>query len=163
MEPTERKYDRFARIYDPIEKPIEIATFSHLREKFRSLLEGKVLEVGIGTGKNIPYYPEGIEVTGIDFSQGMLVKAQKRIDRLSVRNISLIEMDVENMQFSDGSFDTVLSTFVFCTVPNPVRGLKEVYRVLKPGGKAVFIEHMKSEKPLLNIPLYMMNIFVLVV
>jgi ubiquinone/menaquinone biosynthesis C-methylase UbiE len=159
MAPTERKYDRFSRVYDLIEKPIEKVTFSHLREKFRSLLEGKVLEVGIGTGKNIPYYPEDIEVSGIDFSKGMLVKAQKRIQRLSVRNVSLIEMDVEDMQFSNESFNTVLSTFVFCTVPNPVRGLEEVYRVLKSGGKAVFIEHMKSEKPFLNIPLYMMNVF----
>jgi ubiquinone/menaquinone biosynthesis C-methylase UbiE len=159
MASTEHKYDRFARIYDLMEKPIEKVTFSHLREKFRSLLEGKVLEVGVGTGKNIPYYPEDVEVTGIDFSKGMLVKAQKRIDRLSVRNVSLIEMDVEDMQFSSESFDTVLSTFVFCTVPNPIRGLEEVYRVLKPGGKAVFIEHMRSEKPFLNIPLYMMNVF----
>jgi ubiquinone/menaquinone biosynthesis C-methylase UbiE len=159
MVSTEHKYDRFARIYDLMEKPIEKVTFSHLREKFRSLLEGKVLEVGVGTGKNIPYYPEDVEVTGIDFSKGMLVKAQKRIDRLSVRNVSLIEMDVEDMQFSSESFDTVLSTFVFCTVPNPIRGLEEVYRVLKPGGKAVFIEHMRSEKHFLNIPLYMMNVF----
>jgi ubiquinone/menaquinone biosynthesis C-methylase UbiE len=159
MARTERKYDRFSKVYDLIEKPIEKFTFSHLREKIRTLLEGKVLEVGIGTGKNIPYYPEGIGVTGIDFSKGMLVKAQKRIDRLSSQNVSLFEMDVENMQFPDESFDAVLSTFVFCTVPNPARGLEEVHRVLKPRGKAVFIEHMKSEKSLLNIPLYVMNVF----
>jgi ubiquinone/menaquinone biosynthesis C-methylase UbiE len=159
MARTERKYDRFSKVYDLIEKPIEKITFSHLREKIRTLLEGRVLEVGIGTGKNIPYYPEDIGVTGIDFSKGMLVKAQKKIDRLSVQNVSLFEMDVEDMQFPDESFDTVLSTFVFCTVPYPVRGLEEVHRVLKPRGRAVFIEHMKSEKPLLNIPLYVMNVF----
>ncbi len=159
MARTERKYDRFSKLYDLMEKPIEKFKFSHLREKIDTVIEGKVLEVGIGTGKNIPYYPEGITVTGIDFSKGMIEKAQKRINKLSLQNVSLFEMDIEHMQFSDESFDTVLSTFVFCTVPNPIRGLKEVYRVLKPGGKAVFIEHMKSGKAVLNIPLYVMNVF----
>jgi ubiquinone/menaquinone biosynthesis C-methylase UbiE len=107
----------------------------------------------------MPYYPDDIEVIGIDFSKGMLVKAKKRIVNLSLQNVSLLEMDIENMNFEDESFDTILSAFVFCTVPRPVKGLQEVYRVLKSGGTAVFIEHMKSENALLNISLYMMNIF----
>jgi ubiquinone/menaquinone biosynthesis C-methylase UbiE len=159
MASTEKKYNRFSKLYDVLEKPIERFKFSPLRERARTFLNGKILEVGIGTGKNMPYYPNNIEVIGIDFSKGMLVKAQNRKDKLSLQNVSLFEMDIENMSFREESFDTVLSAFVFCTVPRPIKGLQEVYRVLKSGGTAVFIEHMKSENPLLNIPLYMMNIF----
>ncbi len=142
-----------------MEKPVEKFKFSKLREKAHTFLKGKVLEVGIGTGKNMLYYPDDIEVVGIDFSKGMLAKAQLKINKLTLSNVSLLEMDIENMKFEDESFDTVLSVFVFCTVPRPIIGLYEVYRVLKPGGKAVFIEHMKSANALLNIPLYMMNLF----
>ena len=159
MANTEKKYNRFSKIYDFMEKPIERYKFLPLRERAGTCLKGKVLEVGIGTGKNMHYYSNDIEVIGIDFSKGMLVKAQKRKDKLSLQNVSLLEMDIENMSFRDESFDTVLSVFAFCTVPRPLKGLQEVYRVLKPGGTAVFIEHMKSENSLLNIPLYMMNIF----
>lgn len=156
---TERKYNRYSKVYDLMEKPVEILKFSNLREKAHTFLKGKVLEVGIGTGKNMLYYPDDIEVVGIDFSKGMLAKAQLKINKLTLSNVSLLEMDIENMKFEDESFDTVLSVFVFCTVPRPIIGLHEVYRVLKPGGKAVFIEHMKSANALLNIPLYMMNLF----
>lgn len=156
---TERKYNRFSKVYDLLEKPVEKFKFSNLREKAHTSLKGKVLEVGIGTGKNMLYYPDDIEVVGIDFSKGMLAKAQVKINKLTLSNVSLLEMDIENMKFEDESFDTVLSVFVFCTVPRPIIGLQEVYRVLKPGGKAVFIEHMKSANALLNIPLYMMNLF----
>ena len=156
---TERKYNRYSKVYDLFEKPVEKFKFSNLREKAHTFLKGKVLEVGIGTGKNILYYPDDIEVVGIDFSKGMLAKAQLKINKLTLSNVSLLEMDIENMKFEDESFDTVLSVFVFCTVPRPIIGLHEVYRVLKPGGKAVFIEHMKSANALLNIPLYMMNLF----
>ena len=66
-------------------------------------------------------------------------------------------MDIENLQFEDNTFDTVFSSFVFCTVPNPIKGLKQARRVLKEDGKAVFLEHMKSSKFINNIFLYMMN------
>jgi ubiquinone/menaquinone biosynthesis C-methylase UbiE len=118
-----------------------------------------VLEVGIGTGKNMPYYPVGVEVTGVDFSTGMLEKARKRKESLSLANVRLLQMDIEHMSFRDETFDTVVSTFVFCTVPDPLQGLREVYRVLRPGGRAVFLEHMRSRRFVLNIPLFVMNIF----
>lgn len=69
-------------------------------------------------------------------------------------------MDAQNMELDDNTFDTVVSTFVFCTVPDPIKGLKEAYRVLKPGGTAIFLEHMKSNSRLLNIPLYLMEPFI---
>ncbi|NJE04672.1 methyltransferase domain-containing protein [Thermococcus sp. M36] len=159
MSKTAKKYDRFSRIYDSFEALVERRAFSRYRERAVRLAEGKVLEVGIGTGKNLPYYPEGVEVIGIDFSRGMLEKAEKRRKELGLKNIRLLHMDVQNLEFEDNTFDTVVSTFVFCTVPDPVKGLREVYRVLKPGGKAIFLEHMKSRSKLLNVPLYMMEPF----
>ena len=160
MSKTARKYDRFSRLYDLFESPMERRAFSKYRERALSLVEGKVLEVGVGTGKNLPYYPEGVEVTAIDFSRGMLERAEKKRIELGLKNVELLPMDVQNLEFEDDTFDTVVSTFVFCTVPDPVKGLREVYRVLKPGGRAIFLEHMKSGSKLLNVPLYMMEPFI---
>ncbi|WP_167908188.1 class I SAM-dependent methyltransferase [Thermococcus sp. CX2] len=157
MERTAKKYDRFSKIYDLFESPMEARAFSKYREKALSMAEGKVLEIGVGTGKNLPYYPKDVEVIGIDFSRGMLEKAERRRKELGLENVKLLLMDAQNLEFEDNTFDTVVSTFVFCTVPDPVKGLKEAYRVLKPGGKAIFLEHMKSESKLLNIPLYLMD------
>ena len=160
MNTPAKKYDRFSKIYDLFESPIEMRAFSKYRKKALSLAKGKVLEIGIGTGKNLPYYPEGVEVISIDFSRGMLEKAEKRKKELGLENVKLLYMDAQNMEFDDNTFDTVVSTFVFCTVPDPIKGLKEAYRVLKPGGTAIFLEHMKSNSRLLNIPLYLMEPFI---
>jgi len=159
MTKTIKKYDIFSRVYDLFERPMEKYLFSSLRKRALAFAIGAVLEVGIGTGKNIPHYLDNVKVTGIDFSRGMLEKAKRKKEKLSLKNVTLLEMDVENMSFQDEFFDTVVSTFVFCTVPYPLKGLQEVYRVLKQGGKAVFLEHMKSNSFFLNIPLYMMNVF----
>lgn len=156
---TANKYSRIAKIYDLLEAPIETSLFSKLRKAVVSRASGKTLEVGIGTGKNLPYYNDDINLVGIDFSKGMLEKARsKKIDS-GPKDIDLLEMDVQYLKFENDSFDTVISTFVFCTVPDPIAGLKEVKRVLKPNGKAIFLEHMKSNNALINIMLYMMNIF----
>jgi len=160
MNTPAKKYDRFSKIYDLFESPIEMRAFSKYRKKALSLAKGKVLGIGVGTGKNLPYYPEGVEVIGIDFSRGMLEKAEKRKKELGLENVKLLYMDAQNMEFDDNTFDTVVSTFVFCTVPDPIKGLKEAYRVLKPGGTAIFLEHMKSNSRLLNIPLYLMEPFI---
>jgi len=92
------------------------------------LAQGEVLEIGIDTGVNLEFYPEDVSVTGIDFSPKMLEKARKKADKLT-QNINILEMDVERLDFADDSFDTVVATCVFCSVPNPIQGLKEVRRV----------------------------------
>lgn len=157
---VERKYDRFAALYDKFEGFIEKKFFSRFREELFKRVEGKkILEVGIGTGKNVPYYPNSVDVVGVDISEGMLKVCQERLKKFPEKKVKLLRTDVQNLPFSDGEFDCVVSTFVFCTVPDPVKGLKEVHRVLRPSGKAVFLEHMRSRKWYVNVMLFLMHIF----
>ncbi len=140
-----KRYNRTARFYDWMDKMIPDA----IRQRALSQATGKVLEVGVGTGKNLPYYRDGCEVTGIDFSPGMLDKAREK-SHLAKVPVTLVEMDAQHMTFPDGTFDTVVATCVFCSVPDPVQGLIEVRRVCKPSGKIVLLEHVRSENPLLG-------------
>ncbi len=142
-EKIKNKYNRISKIYDLLEKPMESMAMGEWREKLIEKIEGeKVLEIGIGTGKNLIYYPENLNIIGIDFSRNMLKKAKDKIK--DKKNINLIEMDAQNMKFADNSFDTVVTTCVFCSVPDPVEGLKEIRRVCKNNGKVIMIEHMRS-------------------
>lgn len=138
-----KRYNRVAGFYDILDKPMEMAV-SGWKEKLLSGVKGKVLEVGIGTGRNIPYYPTNVELTGIDFSPKMVEIARKKA--IGKSNIQLLEMDAENMDFTDNSFDTVVTSCVFCSVPNPVKGLKEIRRVCKNDGKILMLEHVRSQK-----------------
>lgn len=156
---TSKKYSRIAQSYDMFEYPIERVLFQKLRAEAISYAHKRTLEVGVGTGKNLPYYQPNIELTAIDFSPGMLSIAQEKQKKVHLKHLRLYEMDVQHLSFADNTFDTVVSTFVFCTVPNPIAGLNEVYRVLKPSGIAIFLEHMKSNHGIVNALLYVMNIF----
>lgn len=127
-----------------------------LRKEFIQLAQGEVLEIGIGTGVNLEFYPEDVSVTGIDFSPKMLEKARKKADKLT-QNINILEMDVERLDFADDSFDTVVATCVFCSVPNPIQGLKEVRRVTKPSGKIILLEHMRSGNEFIGKIMDMLN------
>ena len=140
-----KRYNRIARFYDFLDKPMEMFV-SRWREKLLSEVQGKVLEVGIGTGRNIGYYPKDADVTGIDFSERMIEIANQKARDYS--NVKVQVMDAEQMEFNDNCFDTVITSCVFCSVPDPVQGLKEIRRVCKNGGKVVMLEHMKSEKKL---------------
>jgi ubiquinone/menaquinone biosynthesis C-methylase UbiE len=127
-----------------------------LRKTALAHASGKVLEIGVGTGKNFPYYPEGCDVTAIDFSPGMLARARKKLHLASVP-VNLMEMDVQALQFPDNTFDTVVATCVFCSVPDPVKGLREVKRVCKPGGKIILLEHVRSDNPVLGRLMDLLN------
>jgi ubiquinone/menaquinone biosynthesis C-methylase UbiE len=159
MQKTARKYSRIARLYDLFEWPIEKLSFHRLRREAVGLTQGKTLELGVGTGKNLPFYPGEQEVTAIDFSPGMLQRAKARMATLGAKQIELVQMDAQALAQADNSFDSGLSTFVFCTVPQPELGLSELFRVLKPGARAVFLEHQRSSNPLVNLFLYMMDPF----
>jgi len=152
---TKDKYSRIAKFYDKME---EMMMFNNYRKEVVERAQGKILEVGIGTGENLKYYKAPQKVTGIDFSPGMLRVAKEKAEGVSI-DVDLLEMDIQEMSFPRNSFDTIVSACVFCTVPDPIAGLKETFRVLKPGGKAIFLEHMKSRNIALNILLYTMNIF----
>ena len=144
------RYNRIARFYDFLEYPMEKG-LSRWREKLLEDAEGKTLEVGIGTGKNMLYYPEEVELTGIDFSKEMIAKAEKRLKKLdNHNNISLELMDVENMRYQNNAFDTVVTSCVFCSVPNPIQGLKQIKRVCKQGGNILMLEHVRSDKKVIG-------------
>ena len=142
---AEKRYDRVAWIFDYIEFPMERMAAKKWREKLFSQLEGQhILEVGVGTGKNLEYYPSEKYVIGIDLSEKMLVRARKKTVFLA-KPFTLLKMDVQALQFPDGYFDTAVSTFVFCSVTEPVKGLRELHRVLKRKGKAYFLEHVRPQ------------------
>lgn len=149
-----KRYNRIAKFYDILEKPMEFFVFSNCRDDIFKNIKGKVLEVGVGTGKNIEYYPKNIEFTAIDFSSEMLKKAKFKAFELD-REVNFIEMDAQYMTFDDNTFDVIIVTCVFCSVPDPIMGLKEIRRVCKPNGKVIMIEHVRSEKKILG---YLMDI-----
>ncbi len=151
-EKTLKRYDRIAPVYNYIDK---LSTPFWMREKAVSLASGDVLEVGVGTGANLPLYAHDCNVTAIDFSPRMLQIARLQADRLEIQ-VNLIQMDVQALTFADCSFDTVLATCVFCSVPDPVLGLKEIRRVSKKDGKIILLEHMRSENFVIGL---MMDLF----
>lgn len=149
IEIVQKRYDQIAPVYDLMEGLVEHLSYGSWRELLWSKVEGKnILEVGAGTGKNFPYYPEGVEITAIDFSDRMLDRARKKVARHGTA-VHLQQMDVQNLEFNDDTFDSVVASFVFCSVPDPIKGLEEVARVCKPGGKVVLLEHVLSANRLL--------------
>ncbi len=143
---TRARYQRLAPLYDVMEWMAE-RQHQPWRLKLWSLVRGpKVLEVGVGTGKNLPYYPPGLEITAIDLTPGMLVRAQKRAAALNVP-VDLRLGDVQSLDFPTAHFDSGIATFVFCSVPDPVLGLAELRRVVKSGGQVLLLEHMRPADP----------------
>jgi ubiquinone/menaquinone biosynthesis C-methylase UbiE len=152
---TKARYNRIAPIYDRIEAMSE-KRFKPWRERLWKQARGNVLEVGVGTGKNVPYYPSGARVTGIDLADQMLKRARERARELGVR-VDLREGDVQALAFPDRTFDTIAATFVFCSVPDPVRGLRELGRVVKPEGQILLLEHMRINRPVIGPLMDLMN------
>jgi ubiquinone/menaquinone biosynthesis C-methylase UbiE len=143
-EAVRRRYDRIAPLYDFMEGLVEMSRYGRWREMLWNKVEGtKILEVGVGTGKNFPYYPADKDITAIDFSGKMLDRAKKKARDLGIK-AHLEQMDVQNLDFQDNTFDTVVGSFVFCSVPEPIKGLQEVGRVCKFGGKVILLEHVLS-------------------
>jgi len=156
-EAARKRYDRIAPVYDLMEGMVERSRYSRWRELLWSKVEGnKILEVGVGTGKNFPYYPSHTEITAIDFSKKMLSRAQEKAEKQGI-TVKLQQMDVQNLTFEDNTFDTVMATFVFCSVPDPVKGLKEIGRVCKPGGKVLLLEHVLSANRILAFLMNLVN------
>lgn len=127
---------------------MEALSFRRWRRQLIAQVTGpRVLEVGVGTGKNLPYYPPGLEVYAADLSLRML---ERSWGKPSQNPVGRVVMDVEQLGFRDDAFDTVLATFLFCSVADPVRGLKEVGRVLHPAGRVLLLEHVRPGSPVLG-------------
>jgi ubiquinone/menaquinone biosynthesis C-methylase UbiE len=122
--------------------------FAGGREWACSQASGDVLEIAVGTGRNLEHYPTGVRLTGIELSEEMLAIARKRATALGV-DADLRPGDAQQLEFPDESFDTVVITFALCTIPNDRAAVREARRVLRPGGKLILLEHVRS--PLLPV------------
>src|SRR5579859_409657 len=147
---TRARYDRNAPLfYDLMTRGSERRLASARATMWRAVRGPRVLEVGVGTGINMPYYPPGMQLTAIDLSPRMLERARLRAQKLDVV-VDLREADAQALPFPGGSFETVVATCVFCSVPDPVLGLRELRRILVLGGQLLLMEHVLSERPIVR-------------
>lgn len=136
----------FSRVYDTVISPFEHLGLRRLRERTLSSLDGDVLELGVGTGRNFPLYPPTVErLTGIDPDEAMLGRARDRVQSAPFP-VELLEADAEELPFEDESFDAVAATLVFCTIPDAERAICEARRVLRRGGELRLLEHVRMER-----------------
>ncbi|HSP54871.1 MAG TPA: class I SAM-dependent methyltransferase [Dehalococcoidia bacterium] len=147
---TQSRYDRQAALFDLTEAPSEFLVFGRMRRRlWRDVEAGRLLEVGVGTGKNMRYYPDGARVVAIDLSPRMVRKAVAKARRLG-REVDLVIADAQRLPFRDGAFDGAAATFVFCSVPDPIAGLSEVRRVVRAGGRVDLLEHVRANLPVVG-------------
>jgi phosphatidylethanolamine/phosphatidyl-N-methylethanolamine N-methyltransferase len=143
---VQRAYELYAPVYDFIFDwvfaPGRAAAVRQLDLKPNDV----TLEVGIGTGLNLPLYPPTSRLIGIDLSQEMLDKAVERVQTLAMPNVTLKVMDATALDFADNEFDKALATYTISAVPDPVAVLREMRRVVKPGGVIVILNHFRSER-----------------
>lgn len=140
--------DRLAPEYDRQMRFAEKVLFGDGRRWVCSQAHGAVLEIAVGTGRNLAYYPAGVTLTGIELSPAMLERAQAEAHRLG-RQVELRIGDAQALPFSDESFDTAVCTLALCTIPDDSKAVREARRVLRPGGHFLFLEHVRS--PLLPV------------
>jgi ubiquinone/menaquinone biosynthesis C-methylase UbiE len=136
------KYDRQMRFFD-------WALFAGGREWVCSQAEGDVLEIAVGTGRNLRHYPDGMKLTGVEFSPAMLEIARKAAADLG-RTIDVRVGDAQALDFPDQSFDTVVCTLALCTIPDDRAAVSETKRVLRPGGRFLLLEHVRSPNALIR-------------
>lgn len=137
-------YDRQIRLWERL-------LFEDARDWVCGQAVGRVLEVAVGTGRNLPSYPADVELTGLDLSPAMLDRARDRAHELG-RTVELREGDAHELPFADASFDTVVCAFSLCNIPDERRAIAEMYRVLRPGGLLLMVDHVAStSRPILAL------------
>lgn len=147
----QKRYNRIAPIYDLIEVIVEQLVFNQWREGLWSHANGReVLEVGVGTGKNLRYHPNHVRVTAIDFSSKMMARAMRRRSQAMSTEARFLQTDAQHLAFADDTFDAAVATFVFCSVPDAVLGLKEVKRVVRARGQVLLLEHVRINAPIIG-------------
>ncbi len=140
QESVTRRYNRVAWLYDLCAAPMELMGTRRRRERLLANAAGQVLEAGIGTGQNLPHYPRNLQITGIDVSERMLARAERRAEA-SGHRVTLELRDVSSLPYEDKVFDTAVATCVFCSVADPVAGLRELGRVTS--GRILLLEHVR--------------------
>jgi len=142
------RYARIARLYDLLDLPFEYGRYRPMRRELWRGLAGRILDAGVGTGRNMPFYPEGSQVVGIDASPEMLARARLRRERLGVPS-ELLEMDALRTGFPDSCFDAVVATFLFCVLDEDEQlpALTELGRVCKPDGEIRILEYAYPSDP----------------
>lgn len=138
----------FAKWYDFFMYPLEQGKFKQIRGELLKKAHGKVIEIGAGTGINFPLYKRVESVTAIEPSSFMIERSKKNLHAASVP-IDIIQSGAEKLPFSDHTFDTVVATLVFCTIPDTEKSLQEIKRICKPNGKILLFEHVKMDNPYL--------------
>jgi ubiquinone/menaquinone biosynthesis C-methylase UbiE len=145
---TRARYQRIAPFYDLLDLPFEYRRYRQLRPLLFAGMNGRILDAGVGTGRNFPFYPSGAKITGIDLSAAMLARARQRLDQ-ACTEVELREMDITHLDFPDQHFDNAVATFLFCVLPDElqVTALTEIKRVLKPGGILRLLEYTRPTDP----------------
>ena len=133
----------YPRLYDALTRRFERKVGAALRGRFLGAARGRVLEVGAGTGRNLPHYGDVEELVVTEPQEGMLERARRRADR----SATFVRASADALPFPDDSFDTVVATLVLCTVDDQQASLREIRRVLKPAGQFLFAEHVRSGNP----------------
>lgn len=145
MTSTLERYQRIAPFYDLLDLPFEYRRYRKIRPLLFAGLSGSILDAGVGTGRNFPFYPRDAKIVGIDLSPAMLARAARRLPSAATE-MELRQMDVTRLDFPDQSFDAAVATFLFCVLPDQLQvpALKELGRVVKPGG---FIRVLEYTRP----------------
>lgn len=138
------RYQRIAPLYDLLDLPFERGRYRHIRPLLFEGLTGRILDAGVGTGRNFPFYPAGSSILGIDLSPAMLARAERRRHGATAP-VELRRMDVTALDLPDASFDAAVATFLFCVLPEALQvpALRELGRVVKPGGEIRLLEYVR--------------------
>ena len=144
---TIERYQRIAPVYDLLDLPFEYGRYRRIRRLLFQGLSGRLLDAGVGTGRNFPFYPPGSQVVGIDISAAMLARAEPR-RKSAATEVELRQMDVTRLDIPDRTFDAAVATFLFCVLPEELQvpALKELGRVVKPGGSVRLLEYVRPQR-----------------
>lgn len=139
------RYERIAPFYDWLDFPFEYGCYRRIRPMLFEGLSGRLLDAGVGTGRNFPFYPRGSRVVGIDISPAMLARARRRVKDSGAASIELKPMDVTALHFPDGTFDGAIAIFLFCVLPDELQvvALGELGRVVKAGGMIRLLNYVR--------------------